>query len=555
MQGKQSIVNRQKRNKAPVRLLPLLLLGLLSNVTFSCTTSRGSAYEETGRPSQERTTSSENESSESIQWSIDRDEDTPSSYALVITSAPDSAAVYIDGDFMGRTPFRVYQWDEGRYSLTLEKEGYKTLKDSFYWTGPSQSYHYSMTEITGFLDVDLINNRPTSRQKSPLPLRLSIAGQSWETFPVELPIGRYLCYFEIFGHQSLLQYIVIKEEETTWVTLDSEPLPLGITDITLTPRRFNPENPGLLNSTILRFRVTGPGAGRVTLIDEQERRVFSQDIPSFDGWEQSLRLYGDSLPDGDYRVLLEASDSGGPLLSFEKTMTVDRSLIIRYRSLFSGCGFLFTPSPEALPAGNFQSSIQFHAHSNETFSILRAPLSLGFRFGLGSDWEGILAGKGLIDSRPATSSLGLSLLIKKEVFPGGALFVRGAYQGYTDYWGLQDNYPSFGYAPGLSAGAALGGRLGILHGLISWEGGYALGDLPFRHRVSTSLFLERPLWNAGVSASLPLDSTRDLPLMGGLSGGFNLPGTPLFLSASGVLHYYSASSYFGEAGLGLSLLF
>ncbi len=51
----------------------------------------------------------------------------PEKYTLVINSVPDEAFVFIDGDFVGKTPVSV-KLESGTHVLRLEKEGYETYE-------------------------------------------------------------------------------------------------------------------------------------------------------------------------------------------------------------------------------------------------------------------------------------------------------------------------------------------------------------------------------------------------------------------------------------------
>ena len=115
---------------------------------------------------------------------------------LTITSQPEGAGVYINGDFQGTTPFIEPRVDEGTYSLRIELEGYHPIVEELEVQGGRTNLRSYSLEARTTLD-DYVPPTPgylTVRAPSP-DLEVHVDGDLFGVTPIVgqgLPPGTYI---------------------------------------------------------------------------------------------------------------------------------------------------------------------------------------------------------------------------------------------------------------------------------------------------------------------------------------------------------------------------
>jgi len=77
--------------------------------------------------------------------------------AVIITSEPKGAIVYIDGLKFGETPAQSF-FEEGTYPIRIEKENYETIEEQITITEPDTQKHYELIDIRSLLTVKTYPN-------------------------------------------------------------------------------------------------------------------------------------------------------------------------------------------------------------------------------------------------------------------------------------------------------------------------------------------------------------------------------------------------------------
>jgi hypothetical protein len=549
-------------------LLLLLLLGLLACSTTGEAPLEQPGYSEggpVGRPGTGGVLSRETPEVDPYQ---------PRSHqtGLEIRSLPDSADVFLDNRYMGITPLVIEKVETGRHRLTLRKDGYYSESEWIYYSGRYDSYFFQLEEITGFLEV---NAFPPDAQIN--------YGGSW--LPAdrlhELPAGSHSIRVRAFGYLETGLRAEIQPRALTEITVRLQQAAFWLSDLRTDRRAFNPRNPGPLGRARIRFRVSSYGSGRATITDGQDRVVMSQTLGRFTTWEQGFdwdgrEPSGAPLPDGTYTVLIEAeAEDGGTSQSTRLSLTIDSSIMLLYRSLWSGsAGLLYVPTADILPGGSaqFSSLVLVHGESGEDGTSIRAPVNLGLRVGLGprnrfeldTSVGGIIGYSRDTFDLPWFASAAFKASLRRAAGPfglGAAAQAKITYQNaYTD---TLANFS--GLSLGLPA-ALQWGRFALLFSpeviLSPWTVGYE-EDFDPDPGINAWLYgrfgmlVDFSSFSAGVSLSLRSQPFAegfglDMPLQGALEAHWLIPDTHLFLSLSlaGELHP-SDFQLLGGAGLGV----
>jgi hypothetical protein len=487
---------------------------------------------------------------------------------LKIETDPDTARVYLNERFVGETPLLLTDLGKGRYRLVIEKRGYYPFEAVIDYTGGAVAYAVDLQMITGYLKVEVY----------PAGAEVAVDGKPLVPSQVaELPVGTRIVRVRAFGYEEQSLTVEITEKNLTALSVTLEEAAFRLENLRSNRRAFNPHNPGLLGKVRIRFRVSTYGNGSFTVLDAAGTPLASRDLAHFSTWEQSFDWSGRSesgamLPDGSYTVRLEArSESGGQTDSQELTLRIDGSLVLAYRSLWSGgSGLMYAPTPETLPLWSVQAATNLMAYVGR----VRVPWSFGLRLGVSpsSRLELDLQGGtilGYTETVPFFVSAALKAgLFRKAGKPGFniGLLTRLAYQSVrTD---PLTNFTGAGF--GLPAMASLG-RVSLLLApelvLSPWSVSYetsrefSLSDPAFTAFLygRGGLILDLNPVTLGFSFSLrtlPFDRGfgLDLPVQLALEAHWMLPGTQLFLSLGAAGEVGGQSPFYFMAGGGLGLL-
>jgi len=299
---------------------------------------------------------------------------------LTIYTNPAGADVIIDGMEMGRTPVSFNHLTQGIFHIRLKKEGYKDRVFTVTLFNTSRLVvSIVMEEERGFARIS-IQRTPESPQRLPLNPKLflntfteeaavtSIDGKTL----LDLPAGFNTLIARSFGWVDESISILVKENSTTEAEIIMRPAQFNIINTSHTRRKFNPMNSSNLGVTEIRFDVTSPGSGSISILDDNGTVVFKRSLRNFDTWNQYVTWngrdsLGNMLPEGKYTIVLEASGlqefSLEPvnIVSIKLETEINYSANIFPLSLESGIsGLTFSPMPQVLPANSFQIDASFN---------------------------------------------------------------------------------------------------------------------------------------------------------------------------------------------------
>ncbi len=310
-------------------------------------------------------------------------ERTPS---LRVLSDPDGATVYLDGRRQGTTPLTVEEARPGHYLLRVEKSGYY---ESRQWIEISNTstlvIRIELQLITGFLDVTL----------EPSDATLTVGDERIRDGFIELPVGTHRVQARAFGYEAQTETVRITARSVTRLSMVLDRSPFRISALEAWRAAFSPLSPGTVGTTRISYRVSAPGTGELIVRDEDGAVVRRVAQGPFTDWAQSHRWDGTDdegriVPDGTYTVEITGVGNDGRVEYLSTRVTVDRALLVRYRSVWTATpGLLYAPTRTALPGGQTQIAAQLGV-SVDTGSgnpSMLVPVRVGVRIGLGAGFE------------------------------------------------------------------------------------------------------------------------------------------------------------------------
>ena len=559
------------------------LLGfILLLVLLACSTTSGSLLEDTAERDKQDTVHrsrvpDEDGADEPFADVLLTDEEET---GLRIRSTPSGADVYINNRYMGITPLTIDDIDPGSYKVTIRLDGYYDESEWIRYDGEYESLYFDLDEITGFLRVE--TSPPDAQVNYD---NLWVPAERLH----EMAVGTRTIRIRAFGYQEQSVSVQINERSVTELSVILQQAPFDISGLQSNRTVFNPRNAGLLGSARIYFRVSTYGRGQAVILDQQDQTVFSQDLGRFETWNQGFEWDGRGadgmpLPDGSYTVRVEGTgERAGEQDSARLGLLIDSSIVLRYRSLWSGsAGLLYAPSTDVLPGGSVQVSSLVLAHRSDKNrgdpparkEIIRIPVNVGMRFGLSRAnlFELDTSVGGIIGYEEETFFVPwfVSAAFKASLLrPSGTFGLSSAAQVKFTYQNTHtDTLANF---RGLSVGVPGGVHLGPLtllfspEVILSWE---AVGTDPPPTAAYAWLYgrfgllLDLSTLSLGTSISLRTlrfdqlgDGFRiDLPFQTALEAHWLIPGTQLFLSASVAGDFLSADDYYLFGGLGLGIL-
>ncbi|MDR0997502.1 MAG: PEGA domain-containing protein [Treponema sp.] len=323
---------------------------------------------------------------------------------FLIRTRPAGARVFIDGLERGLSPLFLDALVSGEYRVRLSKEGYRDREFTVYIPAGSRlSISIEMEEARG-LALLLIRREgaPPDYPFSPGIFVDGVRFTSWTPvkpeisgYTLSLPAGRHSIRVGSFGWEDAVGEILVRPGETVSLEMRLNPAPFRLFSGAGPGRtRFNPASPGALGYTDYRFGVSAPGAGVFRIFDREGKEVYTEEIPPFKTASQRViwngrDSRGQTLPDGDYTLVIEAAPEFPSGVTEEwrisAPLSIDSSISHYPLTLFGAVsGLLFSPLPMTLPQGGFQveGNVLFgrlpDPEGKGEFSSL--PLDLGFRF-------------------------------------------------------------------------------------------------------------------------------------------------------------------------------
>lgn len=296
---------------------------------------------------------------------------------------PEEASIFVDNQEVGSGSVEIEDLPPGNYKIEARLSGYYG-ETRYVNLRPREelSLELVLEEVIGYLDV----------QTEPGDAQLFLGERPVVEMPTELPLGRYELTIRRFGYLTERRSVDIVEGETTTLRVSMTAAPFEISDLSLSRARFNPLNPGEVGTTTISFRVSSHGDGLFRLFGSGEE-LLRREIGPFKRWEQEVvwdgrDQEGRPLPDGVYTYEIRAEGSSpereeAAVERLRGSVEIDRRLVSRYRSIFSGSsGLLYAPLAEPPGPGTTQVSTEGLAFTGPG-SRWYAPIVIGTRLGLG----------------------------------------------------------------------------------------------------------------------------------------------------------------------------
>jgi hypothetical protein len=502
---------------------------------------------------------------------------------LVIRTKPIGVQVFIDGVERGQTPLGLNNLQSGEYYIRLTKDGFRErrfkitlsassrLIVSIAMEAASGQVFFQIKKAEGSPPEDLLPCSPVILAGGEIIAAPAGAG---DTSLVSLPVGYRTVRVRAFGWEDAIETLYVREDRILTADITLIPAPFTLSNGSVSRPRFNPANSGSLGITEIRFEVSAPGRGSLTVKDQEGRVVYAAALGPFRTWSQSAAWNGrdsrgELLPEGSYQVLLEIKSlpwDGSAQISRQLSLEtkIDSSITIYPLSLAGGLsGLRFSPAPGALPAGSFQieGNLFFGDASPGEPPFSTLPFDVGFRFSLPDRLE--IAG--LLYALPrfgGAASWGLAgsakwVFLRDNEGPvplGIAAGLSYAWEG--------DGVAPLGPGAGLGAYVPLSWRFTRLSLLLSpgirWP---VPRELIPRLLLSGGVLYRGSWFIAGYSLRTELNFSE-------ISGG-GRGGNPLFLTSGGEIKFYpppsnlvftlsggfwftgSRAGAFGGAGIGL----
>ncbi|HUX11566.1 MAG TPA: PEGA domain-containing protein [Spirochaetia bacterium] len=579
----------------------VIALASISFLLTGCATEHGSTYSSTVSAEQQRKSEAASQSTDSMRGSkeevssssssgengekVDSVTETHTTTRIEVDTSPSGAAVYLNGQFVGYTPVVIDGAAEGAYSLRVSKPGFYTLHRRLS-VGPDTSVKLDITlaRLMGFLAVD----------SNPADAELLVDGERVYSLHSRVPAGMHQVTVRRFGYTAFEQSVDIQPEQTTHLQVQLDKAPFELQSVSASRAHFNPNNPGPLGTTTIRFRVTSFGSGTVTIEGpgtSSGSPVRTIVINSFTTWDQEAAWNGKDnagnvVPDGTYIAVVEAqSADGGPLRQDTAVVYVNSALAIRFRDMLSGNpGLAYGPIPDTLPDGSFQVATEFLGHVGQDSAgtlVGRFPVMAGIRYGLPFNLEATVSAQGVLYSDPnlddGSVSIGLrwqflDLPLGGPVSASAMLAAKGTFlsNAATD---TLTNFDSVGFS------LPLGLRIGPVGLSVTPEivgnsypvypvSGPWTPDLYIWGYGRAALYVDTGTILTGISAAVrtrplsappgtvvPFTEYYQLPILAAAEFHVLIPGTSVVVGITGAAEISSPSDYYIMAGGGIGFLY
>jgi hypothetical protein len=536
----------------------IALIGLI----VGCTTTKGNTFRKSIEADQKTAITSPILHIDKDQASTDKQ--------LTIETVPPDGEIYFENVDYGKSPVTISNLDNGTYKLRVVKENYEDFETLLTYNGENMTYRVELVRLTGFIEITV----------EPANAEILFGDESISIGTTRVPVGSFRLDVRLFGYEEYEKEVEIRKGEVAHVSVELSEATFSISSVHVGRKAFNPDNAGLLGQSDISFYVSAPGKGSITIKTASGNVVFTHTFDNFKTWAQNISWNGKTedgsiLPDGTYGIEVSGSSlKKDKLLIATSTVNIDRSIVIAYQSVFSGCsGLLFCPSPLTIPGSGFELASLFTVHGetqNDVFYI-RAPSALAARYGLSDGLETDIE-CAVIPSNYSTLPFLISASVKYKYVDIGdflktraALYTRASYHNgtgadtFTAFTGV-----GFGLPVELKAGAfslilcpelemspykvTYSSDYESLSGFYSWlyfRGGILFDSGSFS--AGASITIRSIPFNEGFGLNLPIHA--------GLEAYYMIPDTQLFLSGVLTTEYESNDNYFISGGLGLGFIF
>jgi len=438
-------------------------------------------------------------------------------------------SVYLDRRLAGTAPYSQTSIVAGTWLVGVVAPGFVPQEVQ---VGVQDSIAYEvifhLVRSTGRLSASV----------EPADAELSVDGSPVAPGLLSLATGYHELSARRFGYESGSAMVLVPAQGIATADLVLKPASFAVTNFKASRLLFNPANSGDFGRTVFSFSVSGPGSGKLSLLDENGSVVFERDFGSFSTWDQTTAWdgrdrTGTPLPDGNYEASLTTASPSGESATLILDFAIDSSIVARPFGTEDGLvGLVYLPVPATSPTGLGSFDISLASSVDSFAPVISASAAIsGGSFNLG-----FRASEGF--SGPGDFEVGLEVPLGgfAGLGPGfGAAFDAGAGSdgSFTAraslvlplFSDLGDELPSG--SPSLFVGIAPGSSLDAT--TPGWE-------TAVRLEISGGIALTDDSWLVGFSAR---GSSSDLvttsPAFGGLTAAFEarlrLPSNPLVFEA------------------------
>ncbi len=297
--------------------------------------------------------------------------------ALRIESRPSGADVFLDNRLVGTTPLYIDDLYPGRRRIRVEYRGYESYDE---WislsAGETTEIEAELVLSTGLMEIESEHER----------LEMNL-GSDWEPArATALPAGTYRVAFRAFGYHIGERLVSIGTDAPTVVPVRLEAAPFSVAYAVPGARRFHPENLGIAGVADLSISATGPGWYRIEVHDADGQVVFAR-RGTIDDWLEPLSWdgrgeEGSSVPNGIYRVVIEAGD-GAHQLRLTRSVDVTRAARVYPRLITpygSGSSLIAFPGGRGNTTASFSAGGGYHYRETDTGNERTVPITIAARF-------------------------------------------------------------------------------------------------------------------------------------------------------------------------------
>jgi hypothetical protein len=261
--------------------------------------------------------------------------------SLTIKTNVSGASVYLNGNYRGTTPLTIKNLTEGKYRLRLQKTHYETRELSIQVRrGQERVYYIDLMRIIGKLSFIV----------TPSDATVSCDGFTVNENPMTLDEGVHSISVKKFGYNTWTSSVMVYRNMLRRVNIQLDKAEFAITSLSASRTSFNPRNAGTLGSTSIKFSVTAPSSGKLSITSASGTVVWYGSYTQFTTWNYSATWDGKTnnglyAPDGIYTATLEASGQ-----SASCTFTIDSSITYPQLSVsYSGTGLGSVASAQLYP--------------------------------------------------------------------------------------------------------------------------------------------------------------------------------------------------------------
>jgi hypothetical protein len=349
---------------------------------------------------------------------------TKNTVAFKIETIPSGADISVNGVRVGRTPLELLGYAPGPYAFSLSLLGYDVEEFNVNaLAGSRYAYRIPLRKRTGTLILSVM----------PESAEVLIDDVIGERGKVAMDEGVHLVSARLFGYVEERRTVEIRKGEESSVEIELRPAPFKVDGFRASRSAFDPSSPLPFGETFIRFIASAPGSAVVRIISPAGEIIMERAFPGIKTWEQGFAWdgrdgLGNALPDGLYRVEVEAEGASGAAQDLEIGVRIDSSIRHEPRLLSAmASGSLLCPDAAVAPVGSLEVRVDalFPASADWSGGF---PFWTGLRAGIVKNLEGAMTAR--ILAGDPDWALEASLKYRYVSLRGasslqGAVFLRG----------------------------------------------------------------------------------------------------------------------------------